>query len=114
MLVGARFYCFPMWSQMKQLKLAPNKWTYTALFNACANSPFGEEALKQANELRDHIAEQQIPLQRPTFHAMIKAYARHADLANAFAVVDEMVRGGILPDEETFGHMLSACVSSKE
>lgn len=46
--------------------------TFTGLFNACANSPFREEALIKLNHLRKQLAEKNVVLTLINYNAMIK------------------------------------------
>lgn len=56
--------------QERNIKTAPA--TYTGLFNACANSPYPNEALIKLNHLRKVLAENNVELNLVNYNAMIK------------------------------------------
>ena len=99
---------------MKQMGLQPEHPTYTALFNACANSPWKEDGLKRANHLRELIAEKEYEPNVITYQAMIKCYALHGDIQTAFQIADEMVERGVGLQPDTFCFLLMACISDQE
>jgi pentatricopeptide repeat domain-containing protein 1 len=53
--------------QMKKMGLEPEDPTYSALFNACANSPFPENGLKSAILLREKMKEKSHQPNRTTY-----------------------------------------------
>lgn len=54
----------------RALKITPA--TYTALFNACANSPFPDDALIRVNHLRNEMMENGLELNDIQYNALIK------------------------------------------
>lgn len=57
---------------MKQRGCQPAESHYTALFNACANSPWPEDGLQRAITLRQQLKDKNVLLNRAQYHAMIK------------------------------------------
>lgn len=100
--------------QMKKFGLEPEDPTYTALFNACSNSPWKEDGLRRAKHLHELLLEKGYQPNMTTCHAMIKAYGVCGDLQRAFVVMDEMLAAGLRPDAETFSFLLMACISDRE
>ena len=104
---------FPVW-QMKKFGLEPEDPTYTALFNACSNSPWKVDGLTRAKHLHDLMLEKGYEPNTTTSHAMIKAYGVCGDIQQAFVVMDEMLAAGLKPNAETFSFLLMACISDRE
>ena len=99
--------------QMQQYGQTPEDPTYTALFNACSNSPWPEDGLRRASELRELMATEDYQPNMMTYNAMIKVYARFGDIKSAFAVVDEALDAGHYPTATTYSCLLMACISDK-
>ena len=99
---------------MKKFGLEPEDPTYTALFNACSNSPWKADGLERATLLHRSMLERGYAPNVTTCHAMIKAYGVCGDLQGAFAVTDEMLASGARPSEETYSFLLMACISDRE
>ena len=62
--------------QMKKMGLTPEKPTYTALFNACANCLDKQEGWKRAEKLRGELVQKNITPNLVTYKAMIKVRNR--------------------------------------
>lgn len=104
---------FHLFNKMKKMGIKPKPQTYTALFNACANSPWRQDGLTRADNLYHLMQEQGVEPTVITGKAMIKAFAVCGDVRRAFALMDEMSSVHVL-DAETFSFLLMACVSDKE
>lgn len=105
---------FQLYNRMKQRGLKITGGTYTALFNACANSPFPVDALEKANNLRKIMLQNGYVPNETNYNAMIKAYGRCNDINTAFELVDEMKGHKLLLKVDTFNFLLQACISEKE
>lgn len=57
---------------MKKRGIKTTQATYTSLFNACANSPYKDDALKKATHLHDLMSSKLIEPNIFIYHAMIK------------------------------------------
>jgi len=98
---------------MKKYGLTPEDPTYTALFNACSNSPWPDDGLSRANQLRQLMAEEDYSPNIMTYNAMIKAYGQCGDMKSAFAAVDEALAAGHAPSATTYSCLLMACIADK-
>jgi len=98
---------------MKDYGLKPEDPTYTALFNACSNSPWPDDGLDRANRLRQKMIEKEYTPNMMTYNAMIKAYARCGDMKSAFAAVDEALDIGHAPNAATYSSLLMACIADR-
>ena len=57
---------------MKKIGFEPAESTYTALFNACANSPFPNDGLLRAKNLREQLCNKNFQFNQQHYHVMIK------------------------------------------
>lgn len=105
---------FQLFNQMKKRDLKVTGATYTALFNACANSPWPHDGLQRAKHLRELIFEKGYEPNAHNYHAMIKAFGRCGDLSTAFTLVDEMAEKRLRISNETFNFLFQACITDKE
>ncbi|KAJ3661805.1 hypothetical protein Zmor_006187 [Zophobas morio] len=112
--VGYTKKAFSLYNQMKKRDLKITAGTYTALFNACANSPWPEDGLSRAKHLRNIMIEKMYEPNATNYNAMIKAFGRCGDLTVAFALVDEMMIKKIPIKDDTLNFLLQACVQDKE
>jgi pentatricopeptide repeat domain-containing protein 1 len=106
--------CAVFLGQMKKFGLDPEDPTYTALFNACSNSPWPADGVQRAVKLRHLMLEKGYSPNMMTYNAMIKAYAKCGDVQKAFAVVDEAIAAGHKPRAPCFCFILMACIADKE
>ncbi|XP_058461206.1 pentatricopeptide repeat-containing protein 1, mitochondrial [Malaya genurostris] len=112
--VGYSKKAFQLYNKMKQRGLKVTGGTYTALFNACANSPFLEDSLQKANRLREIMIEKGYEPNESNYNAMIKAYGRCGELKTAFQLVDDMIVKNLNTSTDTFNFLLQACISDVE
>ena len=98
---------------MKKMGIKPKPATYTALFNACANSPWKHDGRARADNLLRLMREKEVEPTLITGKAMVKAFAMCGDLRRAFALMDELSQMYRL-DPEAFSFLLMACISDKE
>ncbi|XP_055346606.1 pentatricopeptide repeat-containing protein 1, mitochondrial-like isoform X2 [Paramacrobiotus metropolitanus] len=105
---------FELYRQMKKRRCHPQDTTYVGLFNACAECPIPEEAVKRLKALREEL---QMKLHIPNhyvYHSMIKAYGRCGDVIGAFQIADEMLHNNLELQNDTFCFLLMACISDKQ
>ncbi|XP_017773300.1 PREDICTED: pentatricopeptide repeat-containing protein 1, mitochondrial [Nicrophorus vespilloides] len=113
--VGYTKKAFSLYNNMKKRGLVVTDGTYTALFNACANSPWPTtDGLTRAKHLHNIMIEKRHEPNDSNYNAMIKAYGRGGDLISAFAVVDEMISKKMPIKDDTLNFLLQACISDKE
>ncbi|KAI5645505.1 PPR repeat family domain-containing protein [Phthorimaea operculella] len=112
--VGYTKKAFKLYNEMKRRGLKPTGDTFTCLFEACSNSPWAADGLKNAKNLRNFMIEKGIEPNLTNYNAMIKAYGRCGDLPTAFGIADEMTSKKIKIRVHTFNHLLHACISDKD
>ncbi|KAK9880831.1 hypothetical protein WA026_013157 [Henosepilachna vigintioctopunctata] len=114
-MVGYTKKAFSLFNDMKKRGLKVTGGTYTALFNACANSPWPlTDGLTRAKHLRDIMIEKMYEPNDSNYNAMIKAFGRCGDLHTAFSIVDEMMSKKIKITDSTINFLFQACISDKE
>ncbi|EFA00524.1 pentatricopeptide repeat-containing protein 1, mitochondrial [Tribolium castaneum] len=112
--VGYTKKAFSVYNQMKKRGLKITAGTYTALFNACANSPWPEDGLTRARKLQNIMIEKMYEPNDTNYHAMIKAFGRCGDLPAAFKLVDEMAAKKVKITGDTMNFLLQACIQDRE
>lgn len=105
---------FKLYNKMKKRGLKVTGATYTALFNACANTPHKQGGLEQAKRLREIMLEKGDEPNTQNYHAMMKAFGRGGDLMTVFELVDEMKEKKVRIEVQTFNFLLQAAYEDGE
>ncbi|XP_029916933.1 pentatricopeptide repeat-containing protein 1, mitochondrial [Myripristis murdjan] len=105
---------FRLYNDMKKRGLVASDATYTALFNACAESPWKQTGLQQALHLEQELRRKNYPLSSITYHALLKTHAVTNHLQACIHTLREMRQNGHALTQETFHYLLMACLKDKE
>ncbi|XP_077575097.1 pentatricopeptide repeat-containing protein 1, mitochondrial [Stigmatopora nigra] len=105
---------FKLYNNLKKRGLEASDATYTALFNACAESSNKKVALEQALKLEQELKRKKIPLSVATYHAILKTHAINNNLHACIHTIKEMLDVGHAVTQETFHYLLMGCLENKE
>ncbi|XP_077992546.1 pentatricopeptide repeat-containing protein 1, mitochondrial-like [Glandiceps talaboti] len=106
---------FKLFNDMKRRGLMPSDVTYTALINACAESPWPTtDGLTRLTRLTELLQAKSIKLNEISYRALIKAYTQCGDILLAFNAFDEMLAAGYTYVVDSFNVLLMACIGEKE
>ncbi|CAK9289965.1 unnamed protein product [Gordionus sp. m RMFG-2023] len=105
---------FQLYKKMKEYGLEVDTSVYTSLINSCAECHDKTIGLQKLQEIREHLDQKDIPLNRFLYNSMIKAYGRCGDVVQAFALVDSMKDDpSTKVGRDTFVQLLQACLEDK-
>ena len=98
---------FGVFTSMKQAKLEPDKFTYTALVKVC------QESTEMASILSD-MRKRKIEPDVVTYNTMIKTLCRQGLWFDATELIREMESASVKPNSITYGYLMTGLAKAKK
>ncbi|XP_072022394.1 pentatricopeptide repeat-containing protein 1, mitochondrial-like [Amphiura filiformis] len=106
---------FKLYNDMKKRGILPVDVTYTALINACAESPWPtEDGIQRLRKLHGQMQEKNVNINLITHHALMKAYAKCGDVQMTFDLFRYLLASTPHVTAESCNFFFFACASQKE
>ena len=100
---------------MKKRGIPPVDVTYTALINACAESPWPTtDGINRLRKLHGQLQEKKVHINLITHHALMKAYAKCGDVQMTFDLFRHLLTSTRHVSAESFSFFFFACASHGE
>ncbi|XP_073522179.1 pentatricopeptide repeat-containing protein 1, mitochondrial-like [Phyllobates terribilis] len=112
--VGYILYITSLCSEMKKRGLVPTDATYTALFNACAESPWKDSGLQHALKLRKELMDKNIALNPITYRSSLKVCTLSSGLQGSCELFKEIAQKFRVVGPETFTVLFMGCIKDEE